>query len=379
MSRSVKSYRVALMGAGHMLDVLHDVMLGVVNFKRGASHWQLVGSPEHPMTNESELDLTAIDGVIGFFHRCHWCDSLKAAGVAAVNISSHVEDLRLPRVGSDEEMIGRVGAEHLLACGFVDFGFFHVGRGWNAQRRLAGFGTVIESQSGRTCHVFPAEEAITDLPAAVDNWLQALPKPLAVMAATDFRGRQLIERALALGFRVPDDVAVLGVNNDSWLTELATVSMSSIELNGEEIGYQAAKMLDGLMGGEMCQEPLWIPPVGVVVRQSTDILIADDPIVGPALRYIRDHCHEGIRVEDVVQAVAVSRRTLEAHLKRAVGYTPQTAIYRAQINRARKMLVQTDATMYQIAMECGFDRESRFFLVFKRETGMPPGQYRRHR
>ncbi|MDT8390994.1 MAG: DNA-binding transcriptional regulator [Lentisphaeria bacterium] len=377
MSNSAKPVRVALMGSRHVRDMLHDITLGVVAYKRGAAHWQLVGSAERPMLTESEVDLKAIDGLIGFFNKPQWGDTLREAGVTAVNISSKVEDLPLPRVGSDDEAVGRMGGEHLLACGFAHFGFFDVDRGWFALRRLAGFADVVEGQAGRTCHVFPAIGPTSDLSAVIGRWLAALPKPAGVMAASDFLGRALIQQALALGFRVPDDVAVLGVNNDSWLTELATVPMSSIELNAKDIGYEAAKMLDGLMAGEVHQRALWIPPVGVVPRQSTDIVIADDPVVGPALAYIRDHCHKGIRVEDVANVVHVSRRTLEARLKRALGYTPQVAIQRARVNRARKMLIETDATMSRIAVDCGFGCESRFFIVFKRETGMTPGQYRR--
>jgi LacI family transcriptional regulator len=196
------------------------------------------------------------------------------------------------------------------------------------------------------------------------------------MGMDDFCGHKLIHHAVARGLRVPQDVAVLGVNNASWLTELAVVPMSSIEMNKKEIGYQAAKMLDAMLAGSRDQTTHWIPPVGVAVRQSTDVLVSGDPIISKALSYIRDHCHEGISVEDVVNELHVSRRTLEVHLKRMTGQTPQMAIFRAQINRAKKMLVETNDKIWSIALECGFDAVPRFYIVFKRETGMTPSQYR---
>lgn len=375
MAGKHEKLRVALFGPDLWPSML-PLIQGVMMYNRRAQRWDLRGTASRPVVKFSELDPTETDGVIGFFYERHWADILNEAGVAAVDVASQFGDLPVCRVGPDNQAIGRMGAEHLLACGFPHFAFFGRGSRWGTQQRLAGFEEVIGDVTGRPCHVFRRADHDNAEGHPVDNWLKQLPKPVAVMAAGDEGGRLLIERASDLGLQVPDDVAALGVNNDLWLTELATVPMSSIEGNGREVGFQAAKRLDQLMAGERHTRPYLIPPVGVVTRRSTDIVLTDDPVVGRAMGYIRDHCHEGISVDDVLEQLEVSRRTLETHLKRKIGRTPQAAIFSAQVERAKKMLVETEEPMYRIAEACGFDGQSRFSIVFKREVGMAPSEYR---
>lgn len=368
--------RIGIVGHSSIADML-DIFLGVLSYKNQVSHWQLVGVEEYPFYMQEEtLDISSVDGLIGYFYSHHCCDMLKKAGIPTVNLSTRDQEQPFPRVACDDELVGRMGAEHLLACGFIHFGFFDFFGGWTGKLRLAGFKDIIENRAGRSCHTFGKSDKTSDLVGAIGAWLDGLPKPIAIMGMDDFCAHKLIHQAIATGLRVPEDVAVLGVNNASWLTELAPVPMSSIEMNIKEIGYQAAKMMDAMLAGNLDQPTHWIPPAGVVVRHSTDVVVSGDPIISRALTFIRDHCHEGISVEDVVNALHVSRRTLELHLKRMTGQTPQTAIFRAQINKAKKMLVETDDKIWKIAHDCGFDSEPRFFIVFKRETGMTPSQYR---
>lgn len=370
------TFRVALVGQPVRGVLMYELTLGVLAFKEQAERWQLLATPDEPFIDPPKVDLTAVDGVIGFLDRPHWPDALRAAGVVAVNVSSDVRDVPLPRVSTDNLATGRMGAEHLLERGYGQFGFVGTS-GLYAQQIQEGFVDLIEQQAGRQCHIFDRDATAGEQRHPIDGWLEQLPKPVAVMAANDRMGRRVIERATSLGLRVPEDVAVLGTGNDPWLTRLASPAMSSVEQNLREVGFQAARMLDGLLNGEVHEQARWIPPLGVAMRESTDTIMTDDPVVGRALQYIRDHCHEGIGVEDVLDEVAVSRRTLELHLKRVVGRTPQQVIYHGQVDQARKMLVTTDAPMYQIASACGFDRPQRFNFVFKRETGMTPLEYRR--
>lgn len=371
-----RKVRVGVVGHSSINGML-DIFLGVLSYKSQVSHWQLVGVEEYPFYMQEEtIDTSSVDGLIGYFYSRQCCDILSKAGIPTVSLATRYQDQPFPRVACDEELVGRMGAEHLLSCGFIHFGFFDLFGGWTGKLRLAGFKDVIENRAGRSCHTFGKNDKTSDLAGAIGAWLDGLPKPIAIMGMDDFCGHKLIHQAISKGLRVPEDVAVLGVNNASWLTELAPVPMSSIEMNIKEIGYQAAKMLDAMFAGNLAQTTHWIPPVGVVIRRSTDVMISGDPIISKALTFIREHCHEGISVEDVVNALHVSRRTLEVHLKRMTGQTPQTAIFRAQINRAKKMLVETGDKIWKIAHECGFDSETRFFIVFKRETGMTPSQYR---
>ena len=180
-------------------------------------------------------------------------------------------------------------------------------------------------------------------------------------------------------FSVPEDVAVLGVNNDPWTLGITAVPMSSIAVDMRRVGYRAAKVLDKLMAGEAPTSVRPIPPVGVVTRQSTDVVLTQDQLVQQAMWFIRDHVADGISVEDVLAVVGVSTPTLTKRMKAAIGQTPHQAICQARVDRAKQLIEQTDQSLDVISRQCGFERQSRLSEVFKRLTGITPGQYRNQR
>jgi LacI family transcriptional regulator len=368
--------RVAFAGR-EVSEFFYEGIRGIMDYAEQSGRWQLIGWRSEPMVPFDRIDLSVVDGVIGFFHERQWADVVTAAGVPAVNLSNLHEDLDLPRVASDDHAVGRAGAEHLLQRGYVHYGFVGPFSAWFARQRHAGFTSVIEEQAGRVCHVLDIQADRSNRREVIARWLGPLPKPLGVMAATDQEGRLLIEITEAMDLGVPDDVAVLGVDNRRWLTQMAGVGMSSVELDQRQIGYRAAKLLDGLMDGEAPTPPQWIAPRGVVTRRSTESVVADDPIVTRAIAYIREHSAGDVSVEDLLDELGISRRTLEMHLKRATGLTPRMAIVRAKIDRAKQLLAQSDEPIYRVAAMCGFDRPRRFFRVFKQQTGLTPGAYRR--
>lgn len=357
-----------------------DVVRGVLAYKEHAAHWQLASRSDLPFEPTERIDPTAIDGIIGSFSAVGSADPFVAAGIAVVNTSNRHADLPLPRVGADDQAIGRMAGEHLLERGFARYAFFPELGAWFSDQRLAGFREVIEEDAGLTCDVFDrSEHRGTEYRTPSHDWLANLPKPIAIFGATDNRARWLIDVATDLGLGVPDDVAVLGVDNHEWLTAIASVPLSSIDVDGRQIGYRAAKALDGMMAGETPPPDQWIPPVGVVTRRSTDIHVAEDEVVVEALRLIRDGAPAGLGVEEVLAELGISRRKLEVRMKKAVGYTPHVAIIRAKIERAKKLLVESDLTMGQIARACGFNRQEGFSVGFKRHTGLTPGQFRQQR
>jgi len=373
MDRAAKARRVALAAIGPS-DNAFGSFRGVLDYKERVAHWRLVGQITKPIMAFEDLDLDQVDGVIGFFRESHWAKDFADKGVVAVNFSNAIEDLPIPRVGNDEQAIGRLGAEHLLERGFAHFAFLPSGDTWYSRLRLAAFKQAIEQRAGQACQVYHPPGGKRAV-GALGEWFMDLPKPLALMAANDLRGCEAIQLATSLGISVPDEIAVLGVDNDHWLTQLPAVPMSSIEPDWRRIGYRAAEMLDGLMNGETHDRPLWVPPLGVVSRQSTDVVVSEDPVVAQALRYIQEHVSLGIGVDDVLDDLGVSRRSLESRMKRAIGQTPYAAIVRARIDRAKAMLVRTDAPMSEIARECGVE-QYHFYTLFKKATGMTPGAYR---
>lgn len=376
MAPSPTPYRVTMLG-NLATDPAYGVARGVVDYRSAAPYWEFVGQDQGAFTPYEQIDPDRVDGVIGIIRSPEPMRRLMEMGIAVVSVSSRLDDPGLPYVCSDTAAIGRMGATYLLERGFAQFGFIHEGSDRSVLNRLEAFREVIEQDAGRPCHVI----SVPDGPPSprhevIASALASLPKPIAIMATDDQIGRPTINTALRIGLRVPDDVAVLGVRNDRWLTEMAATPMSSIDVDQQRIGFRAAKMLDGMMAGEAPHPPQLIPPAGVVTRKSTDISLSQDPVVTAAVSYIREHCSHGVTVEDVLDHVAVSRRTLENRMKQAIGLTPNAVINRERIRQAKKMLAQTDATMSQIARACGIERQGYFSTMFKKQTGMTPGQYR---
>lgn len=375
MSKTRKPLQIA-MASQFGGDGSYGNFLGVIDYLEHTDHIQLVGELQRPVSTFEELDLSSLDGVIGFFRAAEHADRIIASGIKAVNFSNGFQDIAMPRVGHDDEAIGQMGATYLLKRGFVNYGFMISGGTWYSQRRLAGFLEVVEGVAGRTCHISD-ENVKTSRSESIRAWIDALPKPIAIMTANDLLGCMAIQAAVELGLRVPDDVAVMGVDNNRWLTHIAPVSMTSVEVDYRQIGYRAVKLLDDLMAGRVTDpEPIWIPPLNVVTRRSTDIIVSEDPIVSNALRYMRDHFSEGITVEDILDHLGISRRNLENRLKRATGQTPHAALCQARIERAKVLLNATDNSMASIAQACGVE-EHQFYTIFKRIEGITPGQYRR--
>ena len=355
-----------------------DLVRGIYDFKETSGRWQFAMRRGNVFCSARRLDGDKIDGVIGSFYETMWLDAIASQGVYAVNTSSYMQQSPLPRVGNDDEAAGRMGAAHLLEKGFAHLGFVGREDAWYSQRRLDGFRQAVET-AGRSCHVISVPYDRAKRGKLIVDWLAALPKPIGIMATVDNFARHVLELALELNLRVPDDLAVVGVDNNRWVTELADPPISTVAPDNRQIGYRAAKLLDRLMAGEAAPPDVWVPPLGVIGRKSTDIVLADDALITRTLAYIREHFAEGIVVDDVLAELDVSRRSLERRMKQAIGQTPQVAIDRARINWAEHMLVNSDATMYQIAKACGFTRLARFFDAFKRHTGLTPGQYRRQR
>jgi LacI family transcriptional regulator len=180
-----------------------------------------------------------------------------------------------------------------------------------------------------------------------------------------------------LGVGVPDEVAVLGVDNDEVLCELAAPPLSSIIPNTHRTGYEAAALLEQMMAGrKMAGETHLIPPSGLATRQSTDALAIEDTNVAQAVRFIREHACQGIRVQDVIRAVPQARRLLESRFRKLLGRTPHEEIIRVQLNRVKQLLVETDLSLSEIATRTGFAHVEYLSVVFKNKAGTPPSQYR---
>jgi LacI family transcriptional regulator len=363
-------------------DATLETVTAILNFGRHATSWQFVGIGSTPFFDLGRSPEREFDGLIGDNFEQLQSVATQRPDVAIVCLSPAADDAPMSVVTHADQAIGRIGGEYLLGGGFPQFAFFGTEQDPGSLQRLAGFRETVE-EAGRPCHArLYAEPQTAEAPTdrqLVRQWLNELPKPIAIMTHLDYLARLTVNAAVDLGLRVPDEVAVLGVNNNLWTSVLAALPVSSIQLNMRRLGSVAAETLDALMDGGAPPPPRSIPPLDVVTRHSTDITLVDDPLIRRATTYIRDHATEGIAVEDVLDDLGVSRSTLVKRMKAATGQTTQQAIRRAQVERAKQMLINTEMSMDHIARACGFHRQPRLNEAFKRLTGMTPGQFRQQR
>jgi len=208
------------------------------------------------------------------------------------------------------------------------------------------------------------------------TWLRTCEPPFGVVAATDLTGFELLNALRSTGIEVPAAAAVISIGGDNVLCPFCDPTLSSVELPGEQVGYEAAQLLSRLMEKQKPTEEICVPPGRVVGRRSSDVIATGDNMVRLALSFIRDHASEPISVGDVLAAVPLSRRPLELRFKRDTGRTLQKEIWRVRLELAKDMLIDTDLSVADIAHRCGFSEPQRMTEVFGRELGVAPGAFR---
>jgi LacI family transcriptional regulator len=290
----------------------------------------------------------------------------------------------VPKIRPDNVSLGHLGAEHFLERGHQRFGFAGFSNdGWSCERR-DGFVEALRL-AGRECDVFDVNypgdltpvwdvEQITALAA----WLKRIPKPAGIMACMDLRAQQIISAAQDSDILVPEEIAVLGVNNDPIRCELTYPPLSSVVPNAFQSGYRAAEVLAEMLAGRKPKNyDQRIEPIGVVTRPSTDALAIDDRNVAAALSFIRQHAYQGITVDEVVRHAHASRSQLEKKFRHHLGRSPQAEIRRAQVGKIRQLLIETDFPLKKIAELTGFEHVEYMCVLFKRLTGDSPGVCRK--
>lgn len=320
------------------------------------------------------------DGVIARVENKQIARALADLSVPIVDLSSHRHLPNCPAVSTDDALIARQAFEHFAERGFRHFAFCGDARFAWSTARARHFDELVR-QAGFNCdHYHSAEGENVDGDAETDaiaEWLRHLPCPIAIFACYDARGQQVLEGCQRAGFSAPDQIAVLGVDNDELLCELAPVPLSSVIPDMQRTGWEAAELLSRLMKKEKVAPVLHrIAPLGVATRQSTDVTAVGDPHVARAARFIRDHACEGISVADVVAAVPLGRRLLEKRFRAFLGRTLNQEMTRVQMGRVKDLLVATDLSLAEIAERAGFKYVEYLTFAFKREFGKSPSAYR---
>ncbi len=356
------------------------ILTGIEDYARSYGPWN-VYLAEHGRGDQPPAWLTKWngDGIIARIENRRIATGLDRARVPIVDVSYPRLMPDVPTVTTDNAAIARLALQHFLERGFRKFAFCGDSRfKWSISRGEHFARSVRDS--GTDCLEYEPSIRTSDSDAETDSiarWLRRLPKPIAIFACYDYRGQQVLDACRRAGIAVPEEVAVMGVDNDELLCKLSPPPLSSVIPNSARGGWVAASLLDQLMNGKkVAALPHFIAPLGVAARQSTDTLAVDDPQIAKALRFIREHACEGIGVAEVLRQCPMARRSFESRLKALIGRTPNEEITRVQLNRVRELLSGTDLSLSEIAERTGFRHVEYLTVVFKRECGQPPSAYR---
>ena len=346
-----------------------DVTRGVREYVRTSRPWQVTVAEPTAAALRS-LRRQKPGGIIGLFCTDALQRAAKALRIPAVDVSSRLKTRALPRVTPDNIAVGRLAAEHLLQRGFQHFAFAGFDRYYYSQLRRKGFIETIR-RLGFTCQVVHEGQ---ELPT-----LRSLPKPVGLLACDDLRARQIVGACLRIGIRVPEEVAIIGVDNDEALCESAPVPLSSVDPASRRVGFEAGSLLDQLIRGRaIARQHVLVPPAGLQVRASSDVLAVPDSQVAAAMQFMQAHACDPMRVADMMRVLQVSRRTLEKRFRAIFGRTLHDEVRRLQFERASQLLRETDLKIPQVARKCGFGDSKRFTTLFRQEFGSPPTVFRRH-
>jgi LacI family transcriptional regulator len=285
---------------------------------------------------------------------------------------------------TDQVAISRMAAEHFLERGFTRFAYCGFDDMTWSQQRGQNFGRTVEA-FGCRCFFYRQPRAkrlrtADKEQAIIAQWLGSLPKPIALLAGNDDRGQDVLVACKIAGLDVPTQVAILGVDNDELVCSLSYPQLSSVALGTESAGYEAARILAKLMDGQeatAAEEEVLISPLHVVTRHSTDILAIEDRQVAEAIHFIREHFKETILVDDVAEAVALSRRALEQRFRKLLKHSVHEEIVRTRVNQMARMLTDTNLSISRIARLLGYSYVNNISRYFRQQKGISPSGYRK--
>lgn len=363
---------------------------GIAAYARGHGPWsfyQQIRAIHEPMPNW--LEERGCQGILARIESRRLIGQIRAVNIPTVDLLG-IHDLEgIPTVRSDHEAVANAAADELLSRGFRTLAFCGYPGLRHSDERCRHFVGRLAAEGFEVNVYRPARtRRATNISATLNQglldeddvaaWLCGLPKPLGLMAPSDVRAQQVLNACARRAIAVPDEVAVIGVDNDDVLCELSDPPLSSVDLNGQKIGYEAAALLDQMINESRSRaRHIRIKPTGVVVRQSTDVLAISDPTVARAEHFIRLHACDGIGVDDVVKHVRLSRRTLERRFTKVLSRPPGDEITRVRLGRIKDLLRTTDFSLLKIAGLTGFEYVESMHYFFKENTGQTPGQYRK--
>jgi LacI family transcriptional regulator len=346
-----------------------DLWRGIVRYAYEHTHWSLwpVGW-QSLRTNRS----VAYDGFIGFINSNEEGEQLRQLVPAAVNISNRGSCRTVPSILNDDIGGGRMAAEYFIGKGFRVFGFIGYPELTYSKQRQQGFADAVRA-AGLPIQIYDNDQQ------SLADWLRSLPVATAIFSANDVLAFRITRKCWELDIHIPQQLALLGCDNDETYCQSGIIGMSSIMLASETLGYRAAELLHRQLEGEAIDSANeLVPPLNIITRLSTDMQAVRDELVRRALRFIQNNVHTNFQVEDLLAHLHVGRRTLERKFKESLGHSPHYAINRARVEMAKRLLETTNFKMDDIAVRCGFSEARILYRNFRLITGESPAKYREH-
>ena len=321
------------------------------------------------------------DGILTRTFTKKMSKAVECTGLPAIELRSPKLSPKLPWVGMDNHEMGYMVAEHFINRGYTNFATYTLNTEVFFEERVRNFIETLRER-GHQCAVLPSsgdmgEADWEESQNRLCQWLKGLPKPVGIYAANDQLGVHILDACQRVDISVPEEVAVVGNENEELLCEFASPSLTSVQFDGRQVGYRAAELLDLLMQGKRVVKETLIAPLGVVIRGSTDDHVINDRLVRTAVRIIRKNATRGMNVDEVCQQLNVSRSTLERRMKEVLKRTPKEEFLRVQFKEVERLLRETNLTIEVIAGQTGFSHCEYLQNTFKHRYGVSPGQYRK--
>lgn len=369
-----------VMDLHHALPWHHEPYHGIRAYAERKG-WAITIDP-HMTVIDGRFDPMQFDGVVGRV-TSKIAAVVRPSGTPLVTLTYNTKHLDLPGVRQDTHAAARMAAEHFLSCGYRRVGLIAIEGYRSAQSHQEGVAPVL-AEAGLPAAArleipndFEEGGVTYQIKEMMTDWLQGLDLPAGVLVSSTVASRYLAVIAKELGLRVPEDVGIVTTSGDQVITTSYSPTLSSIETDLYQQGYEAAALLDELMDGQAAA-PLHrlLMPKRIIVRESTDVFLCEDPLVSEAMHAIAERVHQPIGVDELAESVGMARRTLERKFEETLGRSVHSEIRRIRAEHIQRLLIETGRSISDIAFGCGFDSASHFARFFKREVGVTPSAYR---
>ncbi len=376
-----KRYKVALlMETSNAYS--RGVIKGIYSYIKEHDQWDAyLGEYSRGEPNPEWLLSWKGDGIIARIENKEIAELIKECKLPTVDTSSANLVYGIPWVETDDRKISKLAFEHLKECGLKNYAFVGSNFNWSKWRANHFIKLLKEENINCSFYNLPINMRmnLVEEQKEIEAWLLTLPKPIGVFTAYDQIGRLIIDSSHKLGFMVPEEIAVIGVDNDPLICELCSPPLTSIIPDTHTTGYLAATILQSLRdGNKKVKLTNFVTPLGIKKRRSTDSLAIEDPFISKALHYIYEHSTTGsFNMKEILDFIPMTRRRFERKFMETVGRTPYKESQRIRVNRIRELLIDSDLSLLEISEKTGFEHVSYMSFLFKRETGISPVAYRK--